>query len=296
MGETALMIKAPAKINLALAVLGRRSDGYHAVETVLQAVSLADTLTLAPRRKPGLLFRCTEPELESEDNLVCRAARALEREAGTALPGVEITLYKTIPREAGLGGGSSDAAAALVALNRFWRLGLDRNVLARLGAALGSDVPFFLYGPTALARGRGEQITPLPSLPFLWVVLALPAGLSLSTAAVYRALPDPPPAPPDLEPLLQALRSRDREQVAQWPAGGCTNTLAEVVLSRHSGVSGLIAALAGLGLPAALSGSGPAVFALTTSWRKAHAVSRRLQEEGRRAYLCWIKEPSMQYI
>ncbi len=290
MGAPSLLIKAPAKINLALAVHGRRADGYHTLETVLQTVPLADTLTFFHRRKPGLLFRCSAPELENVDNLVYRAARALEEDAGTALPGVEIVLRKAIPRAAGLGGGSSDAAATLIALNRFWGLGRNRDQLARLGAALGSDVPFFFYGPTALARGRGEIVTVLPPLPFLWAVLALPAGLRLSTAAVYRALPDPLPPPPGLEPLLRAIRQGDRGQVLQWLAGGNINTLAGVVRPRYPEVHDLLTTLTGLGLPAALSGSGPAVFGLTPSRQKAFAVSRRLQEEGRQAYLCWVGE------
>lgn len=290
MGETAY-IKACAKINLALAVLGRRPDGFHAVETVMQSVSLADTLVLRPRRDQGWLFRCTDREIDSEDNLVCRAARALEEAAGASLPGVEITLYKTIPREAGLGGGSSDAAAALTTLNRYWKLGLNRGELARLGASLGSDVPFFLHGPTALARGRGELITPLPPLPFFWVVLALPAGLSLPTAAVYRSLPDPLPSPPDLGPLLKAIGAGEGERVAAWLANGSTNTLAGAVLPRHPEVGALLDTLAGFGIPAAMSGSGPAVFGLTRSWREARSAARRLQEDGNRSYLCWV-EPS----
>lgn len=293
MGRTPLVIKAPAKINLGLAVHGRRADGYHTLETVLQTVSLADTLTFMARRKPGLSFRCTLPELETEDNLVYRAAAALKKEAGATLPGVEITLFKTIPGATGLGGGSSDAAATLVALNHFWGLGRDRETLACLGAEIGSDVPFFLYGPTALARGRGEIVNPLPPLPFFWVILALPEGLSLSTAAVYRTLPAPLPPPLDLKPLLRALCSGDRGRVLQWLARGETNTLAEAVLPRYPEVRDLLSILAGLGLPAALSGSGPAVFALTTSRRKALTASRRLQEEGRRAYLCWVGGSSL---
>ncbi|HQD52006.1 MAG TPA: 4-(cytidine 5'-diphospho)-2-C-methyl-D-erythritol kinase, partial [Bacillota bacterium] len=188
--NSVLTIKAPAKINLGLTVLRRRPDGYHDLSSVMQQISLADTIRLEPQREPGCSFYCSEPSLAGKDNLVCRAAALLvERAAlGASLPGVKISLYKHIPAAAGLGGGSSDAAAALKALNVFWKLALSMEQLVEIGALLGSDIPYCLRGGTALVGGGGEKVTSLPALPFYWVILALPAGITLSTAQVYSML------------------------------------------------------------------------------------------------------------
>ena len=142
--NSVLTIKAPAKINLGLTVLRRRPDGYHDLSSVMQQISLADTIRLEPQREPGCSFYCSEPSLAGKDNLVCRAAALLvERAAlGASLPGVKISLYKHIPAAAGLGGGSSDAAAALKALNVFWKLALSMEQLVEIGALLGSDIPY----------------------------------------------------------------------------------------------------------------------------------------------------------
>ena len=158
-----IRLQAPAKINLTLEVLGRRADGYHEVRTVLAAVDIADELELS--EADGLALT-VEPEgaVPVEDNLVLRAA-ALLRDAAPAGAGAAIVLHKRIPVAGGLGGGSSDAAAALLGLRRLWDLDLSDRTLAELAALLGADVPFFLRGGTALAAGRGEQLTVLPQ-PF----------------------------------------------------------------------------------------------------------------------------------
>ena len=158
--NSVLTIKAPAKINLGLTVLRRRPDGYHDLSSVMQQISLADTIRLEPQREPGCSFYCSEPSLAGKDNLVCRAAALLvERAAlGASLPGVKISLYKHIPAAAGLGGGSSDAAAALKALNVFWKLALSMEQLVEIGALLGSDIPYCLRGGTGAGRrGGGES-------------------------------------------------------------------------------------------------------------------------------------------
>ena len=233
--EKAVAIRAPAKINLGLTVLRRRPDGYHDLLSVMQQLSLADTLLLEPHREPGWRFFCSEPALSGEDNLVCRAAALLAEKAGQRrpLPGVKISLFKSIPVAAGLGGGSSDAAAALKGLNSFWGLGLSLAELLELGAALGSDVPYCLLGGTALVQGRGEKVASLPALPFHWVVLALPPGLQLSTAQVYAALNPGLFMSPRLEPLIAAVRERSRRALRLWFAGGATNTLEAAVLPQQ---------------------------------------------------------------
>ncbi|MDO9066452.1 MAG: 4-(cytidine 5'-diphospho)-2-C-methyl-D-erythritol kinase, partial [Chloroflexota bacterium] len=162
---------APAKINLTLEALGRYPDGYHEIVSILQTIDLCDTLTVESSSHlhlaaPGL-------DCDESDNLVLKAAQLLREATGCSL-GAEMLLTKHIPAASGLGGGSSDAATALVALNQLWELGLGSEALADLAARLGSDVPFFLGGATALARGRGERLEPLPPQTGLWVVLTVP--------------------------------------------------------------------------------------------------------------------------
>lgn len=179
-----------AKLNLSLEVLGRRSDGYHELASVFQAVDLRDELTIWPAPAGILSLECQPAELGGDLNLVLKAARLLQQETGCRL-GARLRLVKRIPVAAGLGGGSADAAGALVGLNRLWRLGLARQALLELGARLGSDVPFGLVGPTALAGGRGEQLSPLPPLRSHWAVILRPAALEApadKTRRLYGAL------------------------------------------------------------------------------------------------------------
>lgn len=292
--HSAMLIRAPAKINLGLTVLGRRTDGYHDIATVMQQLSLADTIVLEPCRGRGYTFFCSSPALSGRANLVCRAADLLCKRAGAALPGVKISLYKSIPAAAGLGGGSSDAAAALKGLNAYWALGLSRTELAELGAQIGSDVPYCLRGGTALARGRGEQIAPLPPLPCYWVVLALPRGLSLATGQVYSALEPTQFGQPPLEPLLRALRERSAGLLREWFSRGALNTLEEAVLPAHPSLKKLKSQFLSLGLPAALSGSGPTYFALVEDISAAREAARALEEAGNRAFLCWTASQEQQ--
>jgi len=159
-----LTLPAYAKINLTLEALAKRADGYHEIVTVLQTVSLVDTLTFEPGE--SLDLSCNIPSLQSADNLVLKAATLLKEETG-CLKGASIRLTKGIPIAAGLGSGATDAAATLVGLNRLWELNLPPQRLMELAANLGSDVPFFLCGGTALAKGRGEKVIPPPPAPEL---------------------------------------------------------------------------------------------------------------------------------
>src|SRR5437764_9561817 len=168
-----LIARAPAKINLTLDVLGRRPDGYHALRSVMQALELHDTLEL--RAAPVIRFACDAPALAGEDNLVPRAACLLRTATGYG-GGVDITLHKGIPIDAGLGGGSSDAAATLMALNRLWGLALAPTRLMELGAALASDVPFFFCAPLALVGGRAEVVEAVPPAPAANLALHQPTG------------------------------------------------------------------------------------------------------------------------
>lgn len=188
-GRPGLVVRAPAKVNLTLEILGKRPDGFHALRSVFAALDLHDRLTVHPADEIGIA--CDLPELSTEANLAWRAADALRRDSGTRA-GVSIILNKRIPLEAGLGGGSADAAAALVACNLLWNLGYSRERLRDIGATIGSDVPFFLGdGPLALVTGRGEVLHPLevpPALRAAGILLVKPP-VGISAGAVYRAFP-----------------------------------------------------------------------------------------------------------
>lgn len=178
--------RAPAKVNLSLEVLGRRPDGFHDLASVMQTVSIFDEIDVYAAQEFG--FQSSDPALDGEDNLVVRAARLLADVTGSRLD-CEIRLRKTIPHAAGLGGGSSDAAMTLHLLNEQWRLNLPLHQLVEVGARLGSDVPFFLYGGTAFVTGRGELVQPLPDPEPAWYALINP-GMSVPTGEIFGALLD----------------------------------------------------------------------------------------------------------
>lgn len=245
---------APAKLNLFLHVTGRRPDGYHELETVFQLIDWCDRLHLR-RRDDGAIERVGAlPGVAADDDLVVRAARLLQTASGTRL-GARIELEKAIPIGGGLGGGSSDAATVLLALDRLWGLGWSRERLARLGLQLGADVPFFLFGRTAYARGIGEALEPLDLPACRYVVVAPPA--SVPTAVAFAA----PELTRDTEPLkISGLSRGDRV----WQGG---NDLQPVVTRRYPEVAAALASLKGAAVAAGLdpalarmSGSGACVF------------------------------------
>ena len=181
-----LTINAHAKVNLTLEVLGRRDDGHHDIASVLQTIDLHDTLTL--EAADDITLECDRPDLASLDNLALRAAHLLREMAGYH-GGARIVLYKKVPVSAGLGGGSSDAAATLRGLNRLWGLGLSTEDLLPMAARLGSDVPFLLQGGTAMVQGRGERVRPLPPADLPSLVLLCPTiPLAQKTASLYARL------------------------------------------------------------------------------------------------------------
>lgn len=262
------LYQAHAKINLSLEIVGRRPDGYHDLVSVMQEVSLFDSLSFEPATE--LEFSCSDPDLVG-GNLVTQAARLLAHRFGVT-QGCCIQLHKRIPAGAGLGGGSSDAAATLVALNRLWDLQLPPSDLSVLAAEIGSDVPFFLTGGTAEVAGRGEYVCPLPSLPETWYVLVNP-GVHVSTRDVFAEL-----------------------RPAEWSAGNATRALAEEIRDirpARLSVNGLSSALFRL-YPAAeecfrrvsdqsqgrvmVSGSGPTVVAQVESRRDGDRLASLLPE------------------
>ena len=320
-------LSAPAKVNLTFEALGRRADGYHEVRTVLHAVSLADEIAFAPADDLSLVVEppVTEPPGNGafssaafvptgDANLVLRAARLLRREAGVTA-GAAIRLRKRIPVAAGLGGGSSDAAAALRGLRRLWALDLDADALRELAAQLGSDVPFFVMGGAALAEGRGERLTPLPPAQGSVVVMAPPpdeaeiGGESRVRAASRN--PAAPPneagiggesrvraAPPDgtaigktaaMYALLRpehcsdgrasdevARRLRDGAPASDW-GGALTNAFDAVAPQAHPSYAAMREAFEAEGLRPLLCGAGPAMFALAPD---APGAAERLRRAG----------------
>ena len=282
-----VIVRAHAKINLGLTILKKRLDGYHEIESVMQQVSLSDTLSLEPTTGSNRSFICNDSTLSGNENLVCRAADLLENRARKPLAGVRMTLLKNIPVEAGLAGGSSDAAAALLGLNSYWRLKLSRSELLDLGASLGSDVPFCLQGGTMIARGRGEILENLPPIPFFWVILALPVGVRMSSAAAYGSYNSDLLGEPSLAPLVQAIKCGNREQITDWLSGGFNNILETADLPGTEILNNLKNSLKINGLQPALSGSGPALFMLTENYALARSAVLAVEEEGGKAYLCW---------
>jgi 4-diphosphocytidyl-2-C-methyl-D-erythritol kinase len=246
--------QSPAKINLILKVLRRREDGYHDIASLMQKVSLADEMEFAPRRE-GIALACPGSDLPTgEGNLVVRAARALFAEAGFT-GGVEITLRKRIPTAAGLGGGSSNAATTLTVLNSLFQFGFDRERLIGIGARLGADVPFFIYGSSAWAFGIGEILEPAKMAPGMWLVLVNP-GFEVPTKWVYQSLNLPLTKTPLKYTIPTFSGVRDL-------AAALSNDLETVTVARHPVLEELKEFLRRQGaLGSLMSGSGPTVFGL----------------------------------
>jgi len=268
-----LKVKAYAKINLYLDVLSRRKDGYHAIQTIMQSIGLYDELQITS--KPSEIeVQCTHPGLSNnQDNLVFKSAHLL-RENGGIEHGASIRLKKNIPIGAGLAGGSADAAATLVGLNNLWDLNLPAEELQKLGAQLGSDVPFCLLGGTYLAKGRGERLTKLDSFPQAEILIAKP-DLSLSTAEIYDKWDEiETKQHPEISGVLKSLIQNDLMGICS----GLANALENVVVNKYPEVMILKRELLQAGaLGALMSGSGPTVFAITNTKEKAAAICHILE-------------------
>jgi 4-diphosphocytidyl-2-C-methyl-D-erythritol kinase len=233
---------APAKLNLFLHVVGRRADGYHELQTVFQLLDYGDRLDFRVR-DDGVIQRLAGPaDVPPEQDLALRAARLLAGVSGHA-PGVDLWLEKRIPQQGGLGGGSSDAATVLVALNRLWGLDFPVERLAELGRSLGADVPVFVQGQSAWAEGIGERLTPL-ALPERWYAVVCP-GVAVATASVFQA--------PEL------TRNSPVITIADFLAAGGRNDCTSVVVARQPEVGRALAWLARHG-PARMTGTGSCVF------------------------------------
>jgi 4-diphosphocytidyl-2-C-methyl-D-erythritol kinase len=264
---------SPAKINLYLRVLRKREDGYHDILSLMQKITLFDEMTFAPTGG-GIAVHCPGATLpEDERNIVYRAAAAFFSRIGIS-PGIEITIRKRIPIAAGLGGGSSNAATTLMALNEMYGSPITREELMEIGAGLGADVPFFIFGKTAWASGIGDRLAEAPPLPPCRFVLIHP-GFEISTKSVYQGL--------NLGLTKQGFNySIPRFSTAEDLIRGLTNDLEKVTVKLHPVLDEVKALLLASGARGALmSGSGPTVFGIFTDRESAGRAEKNLGQQTR---------------
>ncbi len=274
-------ILAPAKINLTLEVLAKRPDGYHEIRSLIQSINLCDSLRF--QLSHDIKFGCDNPKLVVAESLISRATVLLQQATGCS-KGATIEINKRIPLTSGLGGDSSDAAAILSGLNKLWELGLSLEELVSLALQLGSDVPFFLYGGTALVEGRGEKITKLPPLPHRWVVLITPDVLRLpeKTKRLYTSLKINHYTDGQItKKFIRALREGGKIKPSLL-----FNTFENVAFEQFPGLKVYKEHFTKLGAKNIhLAGSGPALFTLAEDRDKAKRLYENLQKQGVECYL-----------
>ncbi len=271
---------APAKINLVLEVLGKRDDGYHEIRSLVQTISLCDVLAF--ELADVISLKCSEPSLQASDNLVVQAAELL-REVSGYNRGAKVKLEKRIPWGAGLGGGSSDAAVTLLALNRLWKLKLETSDLIELAARLGSDVPFFIRGGAALMEGRGEKVTPLAVSMPRWFVLLIPPlpKIPNKTQRLYSRLDARHFT--DGQLVDRAVKSWSGDK--QIASSLFSNVFDKVAFDAFPGLEDYWRHFAEVGArDIHLVGSGPALFATVDSESEAKEMQRRLRQQKLESY------------
>ena len=272
-----ITIHAMAKINLGLDVLRRRENGYHDVKMIMQTVDLYDRLSFQKKKKPGISLS-TDHEMVpcDESNLVYKAA-ALMAEKYDIKEGIHITLEKHIPIAAGMAGGSTDAAAAFVGINRLFDLKAETEDLKKLAVTIGADVPYCIEGGTALSEGIGEILSPLPAPPFCYLVIAKP-GISVSTAYVYGNLHvETLEHHPDIDGMTEAIQNGDLEKMCSL----MENVLERVTKAKYPVLGDLESILQEKGaIKSMMSGSGPTVFGIFNEKEKAEAALEAVKETG----------------
>ncbi len=276
-----LTLLAPAKLNLTLEVLSRRPDGFHEIRSVMQTISLGDSLSF--RLSQGIEVKCDKPDWSFEDSLVSRAIGLIRQETGCS-KGVKVEIIKRIPLASGLGGDSSDGVAILLGLDRLWGLGLSQERLVDLAAKLGSDVPFFLYSGTALAEGRGEVLTPLPQFSQMKVVLMVPPlpQLERKTERLYRNIRESHYTGGKITGRLVAVLKRGQDVSSAL----LFNVFEQVAFDNFDGLEEYWRRFLEAGAEDVhLAGSGPALFTLIKDRLQAEAIYQRLQDEGLESYL-----------
>lgn len=270
-----MKLRAYAKINLGLDVLRRREDGYHDVKMIMQTIQMYDMLEMEKSEKPGIhLTTNLSYILVNENNLVYKAAKLLMDQYGIE-EGITINLNKFIPVAAGMAGGSSDAAATLVGVNKMFQLGLTRQQLMELGVKIGADVPYCVMRGTALAEGIGEKLTVLPPMPPCYVLIGKP-GISVSTKFVYTNLNlGPDTHHPDIDGMIQALEKRDLYGITDR----MENVLEKVTIPEYPVIETIKNHMKAHGaVNAMMSGSGPTVFGIFDDKEKAEYACEKLKE------------------
>ena len=276
-----LTILAPAKLNLTLEVLAKRPDGFHEIRSLIQTINLCDSLHFQPSQ--SITFKCAEPKWLPERSLVSKAASLLQ-EATKCPNGATIEVNKRIPLLSGLGGDSSDAAAILRGLNKLWELGLSPPELVELASQLGSDVAFFLYGGTALVRGRGEIVTLLPPLPHMWIVLVIPPVPRVpgKTERLYASLKAEHYTEGQLTDKLAALLTGGKGV----PLSSLFNVFDDVGPDSFTGLRECQEQFLKAGADTIhLAGSGPTLFTLVKDKTQAERIYKNLQQQGLESYL-----------
>ena len=271
-----ISINAMAKINLGLDVLRRRENGYHDVKMIMQTVNIYDTLDFVKLQESKIVVKTDAMELPTdENNLIYKAAKLLFDKCGVT-EGVEITLTKRIPIAAGMAGGSTDAAAALVGVNQLFDLGLTMTELKEIGVKIGADVPYCIEGGTALSEGIGEILTKLPDAPDCFVVVAKPE-ISVSTKYVYEHLDaEGVETHPDIDGMIEALK----ESSLQGIVSRLGNVLESVTVKKHAIINTLKQCMMESGAMGSLmSGSGPTVFGIFTDVQKAQKAKEEIEKK-----------------
>lgn len=259
---------APAKINLTLDTLYKRDDGYHEVEMIMTTIDLSDRLSFEKRNDSRIVLKVDETFIPSDDRNLAYRAALLMKETYQIKQGVTITLEKNIPVAAGLAGGSSDAAATMRGMNRLFELNRSLDELSELSAAIGSDVPFCVYGTTALCKGRGEILEILPKTPSAWVIVAKPQA-GLSTPEIYGGLDLSQPFPVHTEQCLKAIEENDYDALCK----SLSNRLEPVSMQLQPEIAKIKTNMLNNGADGALmSGSGPTVYGFAQRERQAHHI------------------------
>ena len=272
-----MRLQAFAKINLGLDVLGKREDGYHEVRMIMQTIRMYDQLDMRKSVEPGIHLTTNKKYIPvDENNLVWRAAKLMMDTCGI-MEGVSIHLHKVIPVAAGMAGGSSDAAATLVGMNRLFHCGLSKEKLMELGVQIGADVPYCVMRGTALAEGIGEKLTSLPGVPMCYVLIGKP-GISVSTKYVYTTLDlNTDTVHPDIDGMKKALEDGNLYGITERMG----NVLQDVTIPAYPEVERIKEQMKALGaVNAMMSGSGPTVFGIFDNEEKAQEACQKLRESG----------------
>lgn len=272
-----MRLQAFAKINLGLDVLGKREDGYHEVRMIMQTIRMYDQLDMRKSVEPGIHLTTNKKYIPvDENNLVWRVAKLMMDTCGI-MEGVSIHLHKVIPVAAGMAGGSSDAAATLVGMNRLFHCGLSKEKLMELGVQIGADVPYCVLRGTALAEGIGEKLTVLPPMPDCWILIGKP-GISVSTKYVYTTLDlNTDTVHPDIDGMKKALEDGNLYGITERMG----NVLQDVTIPAYPEVERIKEQMKTLGaVNAMMSGSGPTVFGIFDNEEKAQKACQKLRESG----------------